>query len=174
MNAPQPPIPSPVSDDTQPKSNYAMMLFCGIAVFAALLGLSRIIVAPVLFAAVALPLFLAAIAGTFGIKRAGEQLSYQLRSPGDLEIARKAIHINMKLAFAFSVLMYPLLGMVLMRRVWPCVIIVAIFTVPFGAWSTQVEAKFKAMTSDDESLNARFQDLLRRWKEPGFGLKRDA
>ena len=176
MNAPQQePILHPLDDEpqSQARANFAPKMLCGIVVFALALALSRVVPARTLFTIVAAPLFTASIYGTFYLRRVGEQLGYVLRSANDLQTARQAINFNMKLAFVFGVLMYPLLGMVLMRREWICAVALALFTVPFGAWSTSVEEKIKEITSDDNNLEEAFHDSLSRWKEPSFGLKSD-
>jgi hypothetical protein len=94
-----------------------------------------------------------------------------LVSQSQLETALHFIDINMKGAYIMMMISYAAMAMALLRGSGWMLMFTLLATVPFGIWSTNIEKKYKAMTSPDPMINQSFASAVAKMKEPRFGLK---
>ena len=176
----KPPIPSPTGEaKTALQSSrgvvaYAPMIAIGVGVFAILMALSFVV--NILFVGIAIiALYVVlAIYATEKLKSLGAKLNYTISSREDLRQAGALIDLNMKLAFALMVILFPLMAVSVLKGAIICTLLIMLVSFSLTPYTLAAEKKFKAMQveSFDVQLAPEFAAMLARWKEPGFGLKR--
>jgi hypothetical protein len=114
-----------------------------------------------------------AIVATEKLKALGAKLNYTIRSREDLRQIGEIIDLNMKLAFVLLVVLFPLMGVAVLKGALVCTVLLMIVSFSLTPYTMAAEKKFKAMQVDafDPQIAAEFATMLARWKEPGFGLK---
>lgn len=172
----KPPIPSPFSEPEngasvparrKPVENYLFLAVLGVALFFAMRALI-LAVGPL---AVIVPMLLlyAVVAGvaTERLKRVGQKLGYRIGSEQDLQEVKAIVTLNMRVSFLMIALAMSFLAALLFTGNGVYSFLLLIVTVPFGAYSTRAEARFRAMeiAPENPALASRFQDYLRQWKE---------
>jgi len=115
-------------------------------------------------------------------KNAGvyEQTRGVVRSRQDLLAVKEAINLSMKLAVIYIVLFVVfilLMGLSVARggslgQAALCLFIFGIVTLPAGLIGKSYEKKIKTMQveTDDPDIVEKFQQYLKQWNEPRFGL----
>jgi hypothetical protein len=96
-----------------------------------------------------------------------------IKSRHDLLAVKAAINLSMKLAVVYILLM----GLSVARggslgQAALCLFIFGIVTLPVGLIGKRYEKKIKTMQveAEDPEIEKKFQQYLKRWNEPRFGL----
>jgi Flp pilus assembly protein TadB len=172
----KPPIPSPFGEPDngasvparrKPVENYLFLAVLGVVLFFVMRAL--ILAVGPLVVIVAMLLLYAIVAGvaTERLKRVGQKLGYRIGSEPDLQDVKSIITLNMRVSFLMIALAMSFLAALLFTGNGLYSVLLLIVTVPFGAYSTRAEARFRAMeiAPENPALALRFQDYLRQWKE---------
>jgi hypothetical protein len=175
MNLP-PPIPDPSAPPTRApqqarKPSYLPVICGALLAFAVFWGLSRVVPLVWLFVVAVVPLCLFAVWVMLQIQSFYRRCNGVIGSRADLDEALKLIDWNMKGAYVMMIVFYPLMALALLHGETLVLPLSSLFLVPFALWSTNIEKKFKAMSSPQLDLSQGFADALRQMKAPQFGLK---